>query len=240
MFWKKKCNNCGSRVSKNDNFCPHCGEEIGKEKQGLLDEIDEKNFDMMNGFGMNLSSFPFDGLMKKLMSDLDKSFRDIDKQMKTKKVSRNPNMMSGGLSISITSNNGTPQIKVKQFGDDMGSMRINGMPVMNRMPATNVRQERHASIKEKRLTKEQESILEKIQKTEPQTSVRRLSNKIVYEIDLPGVKEKDVIINKLQNSIEIKAFAKDKVFFKLIPISLPILRHSLEKGKLILELKPEM
>jgi hypothetical protein len=67
-----------------------------------------------------------------------------------------------------------------------------------------------------------------------------LTNKIVYEIDLPGVTNvKDVIINRLENSIEVKAFAKDKAYFKLIPLSLPIERYHLKEGKLVLELKPE-
>jgi hypothetical protein len=69
--------------------------------------------------------------------------------------------------------------------------------------------------------------------------VRRLSDRIVYEIELPGVKASDIIINKLQNSIEIKAFTKEKAFFKLLPVALPILNYYMKQGKLVLELKPE-
>jgi hypothetical protein len=66
-----------------------------------------------------------------------------------------------------------------------------------------------------------------------------MTNKIIYEVDLPGVKnEKDIIITKLENSIEIKAFTKDTAYLKLIPISLPIKNYFLEKNKLILELTP--
>ena len=78
----------------------------------------------------------------------------------------------------------------------------------------------------------------KLPKHEPSANVRRLTDKIVYEIDVPGVKKEDIMITKLHNSIEIKAFAKDKAYFKLIPISLPIIKSELKNGKLILELKP--
>ncbi len=76
----------------------------------------------------------------------------------------------------------------------------------------------------------------KLTKKEPNTNVRRLSDKVIYEINMPGVKSlKDVSIIKLENSIEIKAVSKDKAYFKLIPINLPIIDYDLSKGTLILE-----
>lgn len=86
--------------------------------------------------------------------------------------------------------------------------------------------------------KEQEKI-SKLPREEPMTRVRRFTNKIVYEIELPGVNdEKKVFINRLQNSIEIKAFAKDKAYFKLIPVSFPIKSWKFSKGRLVLNLLP--
>ena len=75
-------------------------------------------------------------------------------------------------------------------------------------------------------------------KKEPKTNVKRLSNTVIYEINMPGVKSlDDISIVKLENSIEIKAVAKDKAYFKLIPVNLAILDYELERGKLILELE---
>ena len=45
-------------------------------------------------------------------------------------------------------------------------------------------------------------------------------------------------IIRLENSIEIKALAKDKAYFKLIPISLPIKDYIIEDERLIIELIP--
>jgi len=95
--------------------------------------------------------------------------------------------------------------------------------------------------KEKKLdnfSKENLKRFSKLPKKEPKTNIRRLSNNVIYEINMPGVKSiRDVSIVKLENSIEIKAVAKDKAYFKLIPVNLPISDYELEKGKLILELE---
>ena len=79
--------------------------------------------------------------------------------------------------------------------------------------------------------------ISQLQKEEPKTNIRRLSDKVVYEIEVPGVKSiKDVSIIKLERSIEIKAYSKDKLYFKTISINLPITDYSLSEEKLILEL----
>ena len=77
----------------------------------------------------------------------------------------------------------------------------------------------------------------KLPKNEPKTNVRRFSDKVIYEINIPGVKSiKDVSIIKLENNIEIKAITKDKAYNKLIPFNFPITDYNFSRGKLILEL----
>jgi len=71
---------------------------------------------------------------------------------------------------------------------------------------------------------------------DPKTDVRRLSDKVVYEINMPGVKSlKDISIIKLENNVEIKAISKDKAYQKMIPVDFPITGYNLSRGKLILE-----
>lgn len=79
--------------------------------------------------------------------------------------------------------------------------------------------------------------ISELPKKEPSTNIRRLANKIIYELNIPGVKSiKDISITKLENSIEIKALAGNKAYAKLIPLNLPITDYELSDGKLILEL----
>jgi HSP20 family molecular chaperone IbpA len=71
---------------------------------------------------------------------------------------------------------------------------------------------------------------------EPKTNVRRLSNKVLYELSIPGVNSlEDISINQLEDSIEIKAISLKNAYRKLIPVSLPIKHYSVSKGKLTLE-----
>ena len=86
-------------------------------------------------------------------------------------------------------------------------------------------------------SKQQKEKFSKLLREEPLTSIRRLSDKIIYEIELPKVNSiKDISINKLEQSTEIRALAKNKAYFKILQISLPIINYFLEKEKLILEL----
>jgi hypothetical protein len=77
-------------------------------------------------------------------------------------------------------------------------------------------------------------------KEEPKTSIRRFSNKIVYEIKMPEVESmEDISIMPLENSIEVKALGKSRVYFKLIPVKLPITSYNLSDGKLTIEFDAE-
>lgn len=220
MFGKKQvCPRCGNKSSKKYSFCPFCGGNF-KSSEG---EFFEPSFNM---------GFPFNTIFKQLEKQIEKQFREMDKELPSfvedeKKVKQSPKIAEG-ISISISSSGGQPVIRVRNLGDNQNVQRVQqrAQPIKDNLPKT-------------KLTEAQIEQFSKLPKEEPQTSVRRLTDRIVYEIDMPGVEEKNIHITKLQNSIEIKAFTKDKAFFKLIPISLPILKSQLSEGKLVLELKPE-
>ena len=73
---------------------------------------------------------------------------------------------------------------------------------------------------------------------EPHTNLRRLSDKIVYEISVPGVKSiENVSIVKMGNSIEVKAISKEHSYFKIIPLDLDILNYEISDETIVLELR---
>jgi len=238
MFKKKIQCKCGKKVDKKFNFCPYCGADLKTEreqKKAFEEELKAVTKEVENAFGMPLfMRFPFEKLVKRMMKEIDEQFREFDEMLAKKESTdliKEP-IAASGISIHIkTTPEGEPVIQVKHFGP--GGKKI-------------IKEVSHADEKEIEKAKSLQEIsaaktakYAKLPREEPETKVRRLTDKIVYEISLPGVKdEKDVIINKLQNSIEIKAFAKDKVYFKLIPLALTIKNYRLENEKLILELKP--
>lgn len=235
MFRKSVKCRCGKKISKDYAFCPFCGSQVGmpKEPDNILDSIQEMESQMPFMF-----KFPF----KKLVKEIERQMVELDKEMgKNASANQNPNMNNGmnpenmaqGISISINSTNGVPTIKMKQFGPDG-------------VKETTNKREAQANKEQTSLKSSSKEDMEKIEKFsklprhEPKTAVRRLSDRIIYELELPGVKDKkSITINKLENSIEIKAFTKDRAYFKLIPLGLPIKKHYLEDEKLILELSPK-
>jgi len=241
MFGKKQvCPRCGNKSSKKYSFCPHCGNNF-KSSEG---EFFEPSFNL---------GFPFNTIFKQLEKQIDKQFKemdkelpsfldDSDKQASSRHVPSNQAKpkIAEGISISISSSGGQPVISVRNLGNNPNVQRVQkAQPVNAENQGFSGTQKNNGFSGRKVLTEAQIEQFSKLPKEEPQTSVRRLTDRIVYEIDMPGVEEKNIHITKLQNSIEIKAFAKDRAFFKLIPVALPILKSQLSEGKLVLELKPE-
>jgi len=212
MVFKKKCAKCGNKIERKFNFCPWCGSSM-------------KNEDEFFNPSLNLG-FPFNAIVKQLEKSIEKEMKNMDS------MAFEPENKAHGISIKIsTGNSGAPTIRIGNIGeekmnDEMGNMI---MPV------------KKARIKQINISEEDAKKLSKLPQKEPATNVRRLADRIIYEIELPGViDKKNIIISKLHNSIEIRAFSDNTAFMKLIPVSLPIMKHSFEKEKLILELKPEI
>lgn len=246
----KKCPNCRSKISKDFEFCPYCGCELARKKDGLLDEMGEdysigdlndiesltRKLGKSMGFDF-IDRFPFNQIVKKLSKDIEKQFKDMDREIATKK--------SIGKE-QVTKKDGTEIRKTEFPGGFSIQIRMGGTPEHIPMEMFSPQKQLISSIpkqlaREPRKLSEQElESLSKLPRKEPETKVRRLTDKIIYEIELPGVKSlKDVMVNRLENSIEIKAISKNAAYFKLIPISLPVRKYSLKESKLILELKPE-
>jgi len=226
MFKKPKCKNCDEKISKKYTFCPHCGHDQAEEGAKKFFEPEFK------------LGFPFNKLFKELEKQLERQFQEMDSQMSAESFEGFTEPK--GFSINIDTTNGNPTIRIKQM-DENGSNKIE-QP--HRHTHNNVHNHhnhnKHDHSQHRTPTKMDEARVEKfsnLPREEPNTKVRRLTNKLIYEINLPGVKNEDVMISKLENSIEVKAFSEDKAFFKLIPLSLPIICTELKEGILNLELK---
>jgi HSP20 family molecular chaperone IbpA len=222
MFKKKKCAKCENTINDKYDFCPHCGNSLanGSKKQedfGMLGKNDffaDNNIKLPMGFNTI-----FNTLVKSLGKELNKEFSEMNKQMN--KQNKKPGVKKSGVSIRIsTSGNKPPEIKIDSFGDNKQNKKklIKEIP-QKKMSLSNIKKIRG------------------LPKTEPTTNIKRLGDKVIYEIDIPGVTStEDISIMKFENSIEIKALTKDKAYVKLIPINLPVTNYELDKGKLILEL----
>ena len=221
MFKKRECGKCRKKIDTKYSFCPYFGNYFStneeKEDGGMLGKNDFMPPMNEIKLPMGLNAL-FNSLMKNLNKEFDEKLnKNYFPDEKSKQIKRD------GISISIsTFGNGPPKIKVTQLGEK---------------PKLQVQEEIKEKIKENTFTKEKRKKFANLKREEPKTDIRRLSNKMIYEIKMPGVKSlEDISIIKLENSIEIKAIAKNKSYIKMIPINLPITDYNLSEGKLILEL----
>lgn len=223
----KKCPKCGKKIKRSYDFCPYCGYDIKKEKDqkdyGFLGKDDF--FTSEPKFGMGLPG-GLGKIFNNLMSQIEREFQNMDRKIgQERKSKKKPK--SRGISINISTGTGKkPEIKVRGYGPGFKKKKVKK------------KSKEKKKIEKPKISKKKAKKIAKLPREEAETEVRRLSDKIIYEIKLPGVKSiENIGINKLENSIEIKAVGEDKVYFKLLPVSLPIKNYKLKNGKLILELK---
>ncbi len=215
MFFKKKS-------KKSDMRCGHCSSKINYRYSfcpycgnTLIDiEKEKKDFGML---GRN------DIIDEKI---LDGSF-EINNFGITDKI-------IGSLVNSLVKN------LDKQF-KELEKTEIENLPngIKIRIGAPKRPQQRIQQIK-KTITNEQLKKISSLPRVQAKSNIRRLSDKIVCELDAPGViSPEDVFVSKLESGYEIKAIGNKKIYVNSIPINFPLKKFLLEKGKLFVEFKIE-
>jgi len=77
-----------------------------------------------------------------------------------------------------------------------------------------------------------------LKRVDAESKVKRLGDVIIYEIEAPGIARKDdVVVTELETGIEIRAFAKDKCYVKIIPLKVEILGMRIDREKVSVELQ---
>jgi len=222
-MFDKKCDKCKNKIKKDFEFCPFCGNNLSNDFDnedfdilGKNDFIDENSFQDMN------NSF-IDKIFNQTMKMMEKQMKNLAEQ------SNNQNKPQR---IPISEIN--PNLNVQFF--------VNGKRVFPPQQEQNNIQNQVAikpvNIKVNKMPLEKLERFSKLKKVEPNSKVRRIGNKVIYELEVPGVKDiEDILINRLESSIEIKALAKDRSYSKILNINLPIIKYGLDKGNLVLELQ---
>lgn len=188
MFKNRLCSSCGKKVKDEFDFCPYCGEELESEEIRM--------------------TTPFGGMFE----NIDKEFERIDKtfgfgQFKLPIFKIKTDSRTGGISIIVQSGTGVrPKIQVKTSGE---YKKIE--PEIKRKLGVGPEIEEVEEVEEyRRVPKVTE---------EPETKTQNIGGKQIISIKLPSIKhESDIEVKRLEQSIEVKAFAGDKAYFKLVPV----------------------
>lgn len=150
--------------------------------------------------------FGFNKIFNSLLKQLNKQFKSLEKEI----VRGNT---ENGVTISITSDGFSPILKIDKVKD-------------------NVKDIKNKKILNEELIKK----LMTLPRKEAKADIRRFGDRIIYEINLPGVNSiKDIILTKLEKSMELKAASDKHVFIKSIPVNLPVKRYFLENEKFVIE-----
>ena len=217
MFKREKCKKCGEKIKKKYSFCPYCGSRLNfndSEDYGLLgkNDLQEQTNELKLPLGFN-------SIVNSLLKNMEIEMKEIDKTEMPNLNNRN-GIGNGKISISIST--GRPSL------NGHGSLGSNEKNIK--------KEELKLKLKKNVFDEEKAKKFSSLKKQEPKTDLKRFSNKVVYELDIPQVKNiEDISIHKLENSIEIKAIGKEIGYSKIIPISLPLHDYSFSQGKLLLD-----
>lgn len=137
---------------------------------------------------------------------------------------------------------------VKQLEKQIGNMEVDertGMPKglkiqiargpMGQQAVQNKAAERRTAVVVSRDEAERRAGLKKV---DAESKVKRLGDVIIYEIEAPGIaKKEDVVVTELETGIEIRAYARDKCYVKVIPLKVEILGVRVDREKVSVELR---
>lgn len=215
MLRKKKCPRCEEKIKSNYEYCSNCGLKVGKSKKmyGMLgknDFMEQEQSPILGGFSGGVLNKMMGSAMKMLEKEMQKSLQENTKQPPTK------------IRLMINGKEITPIINQK-----------------NQIQGNQIQKKENLPTKTLPIEFSSENLkkFKKLNKKEPKTHVRRLGDRLTYELEIPGVESiKDIAIIKIDQGIEVKAIAKTKAYEKTISIDLPLLKYALLKGKLSLEL----
>ena len=208
-MFKKKCPACGKKLDRKFNYCGFCGFAFKKYQQ-------EDNFGMLgkNDFIEQENTEEFQGI--KMPFGMDKILNSLVKQLEKQFQEMDEEThqtMPKGFRIQISS--GRPRVQQvvqpKRIRETKNVQRISEKET-----------ERRASLP----------------RTDAESKVRRLGDRIIYEISAPGIKGKeDVMITKLEEGIEVKAYSKDKCYIKVIPLKIEVIEFYIKDEKLFVEFR---
>lgn len=222
MFSKKNCKRCGGKLNKKYSFCPNCGTPINKKDEkdfGLLgrddffENSDSLSTSLFGGFGSGLMNKMFNNAMKMLEKELQQNMKAQNSTANSENMPRTKfRLMINGKEINL-----------------------NDGKVIEKMPQ---KKETPKKTTFNKFTEEQNEKFSKLKKIMPESHLKRIDDKIIYEIELPEVNSlKNTSIIRLEDGIEIKALSEKKAYLKRVPLTLPILNYYLSKNLLILEFK---
>ena len=221
------------------SYCPKCGARRGAD---TFDSFGRDLFSQL--FGKMRSSFDDRGEFNRVF-EKDMEAMDLSPWFAQRKQDRERMFKptrGKGFSVRITRGTGMrPRVSVRTYGDVkkeniervlQESSGVEKARIKKPMKPVNDQQGRRFRLPSL-MKKTGPKCME-----EPEAEVRRIGDKVIVEIFMPGVKSaENVEIKDLQSSVEVKAIARDRAYFKILtkPARFMLSQKSFKDGTLHLE-----
>ncbi len=200
--------------------CPNCRYEV------------EEGWEYCPSCGFRLGGNRFSDIFSRVEKEFEVMNRGFEKNFEVFDISpffrKTPE--GSGFTVRITQSSGNkPKIDIRTYGDvDRKGIEeeLKRMGVSKPSPASGAGEKPGRKTRLHGVTEE------------PRTEVKRIGDRIVVDMEMPGVRdEKDIEISSLENSIEVRAVAGDKAYFKILtkPPDSGIIEKKFSKGTLHME-----
>lgn len=208
-MFKKKCSNCKKKIDRNFVYCPWCGINL-KSSAKIREDYGMIGRDDDVEQQINNLQLPFGigGIMSSLMKQLESEMKNIDIEESS---------MPKGFKVHI-------------------STGIPGMPIQNINRPKQPKKSSIDSFNEK-VDEKEISRRKKLKQVFAKSTIRRLPEGLIYEIDAPGISDKkNIVVTKLEQSLEMRAYTDDKCYVKKLPANINIKGIAIKNGKIFLKL----
>ncbi|MGV8142696.1 MAG: hypothetical protein ACP5NS_03610 [Candidatus Pacearchaeota archaeon] len=213
MFGSKKCERCTGKLKDEFSFCPFCGLDLRNPT------TEARDFGML---GKNDSVFGapmLGGGATGLPGDFSNIFAQVMKMMEGQIKNMNPENLDFGDS--------KPEVRRLPNG-----FQIKIGPAMQQ----HNHKQKAPEVKPRVISEEQRARMVKLPRAEAKTQVRRLSDKVIYELVTPGVETTDdIFVSKVESGYEVKAVGNKKVYLNSLQIDLPIKKYSVKDNRVTIE-----
>jgi len=172
----------------------------------------------------------FDSIFSRFRREMAQMDRSMEKDFESFDVSDLMKSGARGFTIRISTGDGMePKVEVSSTGD------VDNKEIERHLKEMGVQTQQRTGKMKVNPAKAAEKMPEKTE--EPETRVIRSGNGVKIEMELPDVREKDIRIQEFESSVEVRAFGKDKAFFKIVtkPENASVRRRGFADGKLVLE-----
>ncbi len=211
MFSSNKCLRCEGKIKESFSFCPFCGldlrnPEADMKEFGMLGKNDSVFGAPLLGSGATGMTGDFGAIFTQVMKMMEHQLKHLE----TEKL---------------------------DFGDSKPEVRRlpNGFQIRI---GPNIQQskKKEEEVKPRIVSDEQKMKMTKLPRGEARTNVRRFSDKVIYELNMPGVKDiNDIFVSKLESGYEVKALGDKKIYRNSLQVDLPLKKYFVKDNTVTLE-----